>query len=89
MVWKIFTGFFSDPDGDELTYTASVPDDRSPLVESVQVRLDVGSGDERDKFLFLEVDGEDDWKALSPALADPFTTTVTLTATDPGACRRR
>ncbi len=81
LVWKIFTGFFSDPDGDDLTFTASVPDDRSHLLESLQTRLDVS--DEREKFLFLEMDAEDDWKALSPALPDPFTTTVTLTATDP------
>ena len=29
------------------------------------------------------VDGDDDWKAASPALPDPLTFTVTLTATDP------
>ena len=25
LIHKLFTGIFSDPDGDELTYTASVP----------------------------------------------------------------
>ena len=83
LVWKVFSDIFSDPDGDELTYTASVPDDRSHLLESLQTRLGAGSGEQKEDFLFLELDTEDDWKALSPALPDPFTTTVTLTATDP------
>ena len=83
LVWKIFTGIFSDPDGGELTYTVSAPADRNHLLESLQTRLGVGSGEEKHDFLFLEMDAEDDWKSLSPALPDPFTTTVTLTATDP------
>ncbi|MDE0440222.1 MAG: SwmB domain-containing protein [bacterium] len=31
----------------------------------------------------FQADAEGDWKAVSPALPDPFVTTVTLTATDP------
>ena len=30
----------------------------------------------------FEIDADDDWKAVSPALPDPLTITVTLTATD-------
>ena len=84
LVWKIFSGIFSDPDGDELTYTASVPDGHSGLVEDVSFRLGVGSnyGDELD-YLFFMADSDDDWGAASPALADPLLIPVTVTATDP------
>ena len=85
LVWKIFTGIFTDPDGDELTYRASVAPEQSQLVESLGTHLGVtvSNGEELD-FLFLEVDAAADWKAVSPALPDPLTIPVTLTATDPG-----
>ena len=73
---KEFGGVFSDPDGDTLTYTVTVPTGRSGLVDSVYVQ-------EATQQVFIRVDGEDDWNAVTPALADPLVTTVTLTATDP------
>ena len=83
-VWKMFQGIFSDPDGDELTYTASVPADQLHLVDGLSIHFDVTvSGGELADFLAITVDGDDDWKAASPALADPLVVTATLTATDP------
>ena len=85
LVWKPFHDIFTDPDGDELTYTASVPDDQSDLVEPLAIRLEREvNGGEIWNILFFEADANDDWKAISPALSDPVTVTVTLTATDPG-----
>ena len=85
LVWKPFHDIFTDPDGDELTYTASVPDDQSDLVEPLAIRLEREvNGGEIWNILFFEADANDDWKAISPSLDDPVTVTVTLTATDPG-----
>ena len=85
LVWKPFHDIFTDPDGDELTYTASVPDDQSDLVEPLAIRLEREvNGGEIWNILFFEADANDDWKTISPALSDPVTVTVTLTATDPG-----
>ena len=81
LVSRIFTGIFTDPDGDELTYAASVPDDRSGLVEEFGISLELTN--KKLDFLFIRVNGDDDWKAVSPALPDPLTITATLTATDP------
>ena len=75
LVHKSFDGIFSDPDGDTLTYTVSVPDDRDSLVSSLGINSD------QDKVLF-EYDDDGDWGAADPALPDPLSTTVTLTATD-------
>ena len=85
MGWKRMEGIFSDPDGDELTYAASVPADRSQLVESLDIHLEVIvtiSGEKAD-FLFIMMDDDASWKSVTPALADPLITMVTLTATDP------
>ncbi|MYD66530.1 MAG: hypothetical protein F4X26_11215, partial [Chloroflexi bacterium] len=79
---KAFEGIFSDPDGDELTYSVSVPDDRRRLVESLGTS--VGATDDESDLLTIEMDADDDWKAVSPSLPDPLTIRVTLTATDPG-----
>ena len=79
---KRFEGIFSDPDGDELTYSVSVPDDRSRLVESLGTH--VATTDDESDVLAILVDADDDWKTVSPALPDPLTIPVTLTATDPG-----
>ena len=51
-------------------------DDRAGLVENLRIR-------ESGSRLFFEYDGDADWNAASPALADPLATEVTLTATDP------
>ena len=76
-VSKSFAGLFSDPDGDTLTYTVSVPDDRTSLVDE----LEVDTAQSRVNFKY---DGDDDWKNAVPAIANPLSTEVTLTATDPG-----
>ena len=85
LITRTFTGMFSDPDGDDLTYSVSVPEDQRSLVESLDVHLGItGSNGEPVDFLSIMVEAEADWKAISPALPDPLTFTVTLTATDPG-----
>ncbi|MDE0137072.1 MAG: SwmB domain-containing protein [bacterium] len=77
LVHRFFDGIFSDPDGDALTFTAEVTAGRAELVDAVHVAADRS-------LLFVRVDGDDDWAALSPVPANPLATTVTLTATDPG-----
>ena len=77
LVSKVYDGIFSDPNGDTLTYTVSVPADRSALVDTVYVL-------ESAQRVFIRLDAEDDWGAVTPALPKPLVTTVTLTATDPG-----
>ena len=76
LVSKVYDGIFSDPNGDTLTYTVSVPADRSELVDTVYVHEDT-------QRVFIRLDAEDDWGAVTPALPKPLVTTVTLTATDP------
>ena len=89
-----FYGIFSDPDGDELSYTVSVREEQRELVEELRVTRDEAIR-ERQEWLrdepvgkydvvWLLMDAEDDWKAIEPALADPLIVRVTLTATDPG-----
>ena len=75
-VSKVYEGIFSDPDGDTLTYTVSVPDDRRQPVDSVLVQ-------EHTQRVFIRLKAHDDLGAITPALPDPLVTTVTLTATDP------
>ena len=92
-VSKPFHGIFSDPDGDELTYTASVTGGDRQLVETLSVTLDAELRRTRDLWqpvgtfdrVFFRAHPEENaaWKTVSPALPDPLITTVTLTATDP------
>ena len=91
LVSKPFYQVFSDPDGDELTYAVSIPEEHRQLVEEIVVTLDkdfqpetrgwppVGTYDR----VFFQAADDAEWKAMSPALADPVTVTATLTATDP------
>ena len=77
LVNRPFSGIFTDPDGDALTYTVSVPDNRRDLVSILRF-------DEARTILFFEYDDEGDWSAVTPALPDPLVTEATVTATDPG-----
>ena len=76
LVSKVFDGIFSDPNGDTLTYTVTLPEDRRALVNQVRVV-------ETAQRLFIRLDADKDWKAIDSDLPDPLTTTATLTATDP------
>ena len=77
-IWvrKWFDGIFTDPDGDALTYTVSVPTEAAGLVAGFGVH------NTQDLLLF-QYDAEGDWAAVTPALPNPVVTQVTLTATDP------
>ena len=86
---KPFYQVFTDPDGDELTYSVSMSEHERQLLDDLSVGLDYRTPENSHRPLtvfhrvWFEVDGEDDWKAMSPALADPVAVTATLTATDP------
>ena len=92
LVSKPFHAIFSDPDGDDLAYSVSVPERLLPLVDTLRIPDD-GQSDslaaqsdrpaEAMQHVFFTADADDDWKAITPALADPLVITVTLTATDP------
>ena len=93
LVSKIFAGLFSDPDGDQLTYTVSITGGRAELVDDLVIgswgRSDLLAAQspgprQASQRVFIEVDDEDDWDALEPALQANPVITVTLTATDPG-----
>ena len=88
LVSKNFRGIFTDPDGDELTYTVSVSEEHRPLVDELLLVLTPpgsSSSAREDLFprLFFQTDTDDNWKAITPPLADPFVVTATVTATDP------
>ena len=92
IVSKGFHGIFTDPDGDALTYTVSVPEGQRRLVEELSITLEEDVAAEALRRMspgtlprvFFVAEAEADWKAITPALADPLTITVTLTASDPG-----
>ena len=73
---KPYGGIFSDPDGDSLTYSVSVPDDRRQVVELVGVH-------EPSQRVVIRLHADGDWESITPLLPDPLNTRVTLTATDP------
>ena len=84
LVWKRFQGIFSDPDGDDLSYSVAVTQGRTELVQDLDVRPAVLlSNGEKADILFLVADA-DGWKSLTSSLPSPQVVTVTLTATDPG-----
>jgi uncharacterized repeat protein (TIGR02059 family) len=90
LVSKRFYGVFSDPDGDDLTYTYEITSGNADLVEEISITLPDSPGVPSHvrvgtfPRLFVKVEDEAGWKAVTPALPDPITFTVTLTATDPG-----
>ena len=92
LVSKVFAGLFSDPDGDKLTYTVSITDGRAELVDDLVIgswgRSDLLAAQSRapreaSQRVFIEVDDEDDWGAIEPAVAARPVISVTVTATDP------
>ena len=81
-------GIFHDPDGDKLTYTVSIPADRLELMDMVHVTTEEQLAQHNRPIeialrVWLDMDDEDDWSAVVPALPDPMITMVKLTATDP------
>ena len=86
---KPFYQVFTDPDGDELTYSASISDYHRQLLDDLSVGLDYRTPENSHRPLtvfhrvWFEVDAEDNWEAITPPLPDPVIVTATLTATDP------
>ena len=90
LVSKSFHGILSDPDGDDLTYTVSVAPEHRALVDEDEFGMvltdPMPSRPLPEDFyprLFFMTESAADWKAASPALADPLTIRATVTATDP------
>ena len=91
LVSKPFYEVFSDPDGDELSYTAEITSGDAALVDELEVTLDavvrrpgqkwppVGAFDR----VWFKAEADSDWKAKNPVPAHRPLVTVTLTATDP------
>ena len=77
-IWvsKPFDGIFTDPEGDTLVYTVSVPDDRAALVDQVLIHPELPR-------VFFRAESGSNWGAVIPPLESPAITAVTLTATDP------
>ena len=78
LVSKSFAGLFTDPDGDQLTYTAAVTGGRAQLLDDLAIgswgRSDVLAAQspwprEATQRVFIEVDDDDDWDALEPPVA--------------------
>ena len=92
LVSKSFAGLFSDPDGDNLSYTVAISAGRGQLVEQLVIGAHGRSDElaaksprprEATMRVFFEADADDDWDAIVPALPERPLITVTLTATDP------
>ena len=93
LVSKRFDGIFSDPDGDNLTYSVSLTSDNRRLVEQLQIgpfghsdAAAAQSGHDLNLAMrvFFIAEAEADWKAITPQPPVRPVVTVTLTATDPG-----
>ncbi len=91
LVSKPFYQVFTDPDGDELTYSVSITTGNSRLVDEIEITLDKDFQPESrgwppigayDRVFFL-AEAESDWKAITPPLPHRPVVTVRLTATDP------
>ena len=80
---------FTDPDGDELIYRVSMSEYDRQLLDDLSIGLDYRTPENSHRPLtvfhrvWFEVDAEDNWEAITPALSDPVVVTATLTATDP------
>ena len=92
LVSKSFAGLFTDPDGDQLTYSAAITGGRAQLLDDLAIgswgRSDLLAAQspwprEATQRVFIEVDDDDDWDSLEPPLAARPVITVTVTATDP------
>ncbi|MYD48307.1 MAG: leucine-rich repeat protein [Chloroflexi bacterium] len=91
LVSKPFHGVFSDPDGDELTYSVAIPGDQSHLVELLEVVRDEDVPVQEDKpredgmltRVWFRAEAAADWKALDPPLMNCPVVPATVTATDP------
>ncbi len=89
LVTKDFEGIFSDPDGDELTYTVALSDSgQAALVETLHVLTaeELASSPHPDvvaHLVWFRADTEADWDAMTPAVPDPVEIRATVTATDP------
>ena len=92
LVSKPFRGIFSDPDGDNLSYSVAISGGDRQLVELLLIPPDGQSDDLTAQSsypipnitrVWFQADGDDDWKAITPTLPDQPVITVTLTATDP------
>ena len=89
LVSKSFYQVFIDPDGDELTYSVSIPDHHRQLLDEFSIGLDYRTPENSHRSLevfhrvWFRAEDDTDWKAVSPALADPVVVTATVTATDP------
>ena len=92
LVSKRFDGVFFDPNGDEMSYSVSVSENQRELVDELSVTLDEDVRTEAHSHVeagaftrvWFRSESDDEWKSVSPSLADPLTVAVTLTATDPG-----
>ena len=72
-------GLFSDPDGDVLTYTMSWDQDQYPSGLFAQDTPGISNGR-----VSLSISTDFDFAGVRPPAPDPFITSVTVTATDPG-----